>query len=276
MNNVKKPRGGNQKKAPTGYYTASEAAARLNMRVGTFSSYVRKGKVKKYIPPMKTEGYYSKREIDRLAFETEMFLLLAGDDTPTETRTAHNDDAYGVVGVLESFGWKTATAEQRQGWYTVNPEQDYIVLWRGTVVGYIWAAPLRSDALEAMMHGSKRGWDITPDDILPFEPGRSYDLYIGIATRQDLPSHTRFASRLIIGYVSFLEELARRGIRINKLHAVSAEPDGQELSRKLGFIEQEAKEGDLFPRFLLDFQTSDSRFAKLYRSKTRRLPSQSS
>jgi hypothetical protein len=115
------------------------------------------------------------------------------------------------------------------------------------------------------MSGKKRSWHITPDDILPFEPGKTYDLYIGIATRQDVPDHVRLAFRLIAGYMSFLEELVQQHIYIRRLYAVSAEIDGQKLSKSIGFVEQKAQEGDLFPRFALDFETSDSHFARQYR-----------
>jgi len=261
-----KGRGGDVKRAPKGYYSAREAQERLEMKPSTFRYYILKGKIKRHVPPMKTEGYYKRTEIDRLAAEMALFMHTDDEKLATETRIAQASDAQGVVDVLLSFGWQTATADQRRSWYRVNPYQDYVVVRDGQVAGYIWAVPLKAEALEGMMSGKKRGWHIQPQDILPYEPGRAYNLYIGIATRKDVEQHTqRVGFRLISGFFTFLEELGEQGIAIHQLYAVSAEPEGQKLCRDLGFIQQPAQEGDKFPRFMLDLRTSDSHFAKLYR-----------
>lgn len=257
-------RGGDVKKAPPGYYTAKEAQKKLGLNASTFGYYVRKKRINRYVPPLRIEGFYLRKEIDKLA--TEMALFLHSDDEVTETRIAQPEDAQGIVEVLTVRGWKTATAEQRIAWYRVNPYIDYIALWNGKIGGYVHAVPYTDDTLAAMMSGQKRSWHINPDDILPYEPGKSYDLYVGIATRQDVENHEQhFGFRLISGFMTFLEELAEKGIIIKRMHAVSAEPDGQKLCRRLGFVEQGVQEGDLFPRYILDFETSDSHFAKLYR-----------
>jgi hypothetical protein len=261
-------RGGARKFAPPGYYTAKEAAERLGWNLSTFHYYVRTGKIKKYTPPMKAEGFYNRKDIDQLADQNALFLhTLITEEVPhAETRRARPEDAEGIVQVLTMMGWQTTTAEQRRAWYQVNPLIDYVVVWNGEIGGYIWAVPLKASVLTDMMSGRKRSWDIKPEDILPYKPGRSYDLYIGIATRKDIEQHTqRLGFRLIAGFARFLEELAGHGILIRRLYAVSAEEDGQKLCRSLGFVEQEAEPGDLFPRFLLDFETSDLLFARKYR-----------
>jgi hypothetical protein len=262
----KRKRGGGVKKAPPGYYMPREAREKLGMTESSFNYYVRQGKIKKHVPPLRSEGFYDKKEIDRLATEMALFIHEATGEQTTETRVAQPTDAQGIVDVLLSFGWQTATADQRRSWYRVNPYQDYVVVRDGQVTGYIWAVPLKAEALEDMMSGRKRGWHIQPQDILPYEPGRAYNLYIGIATRKDVEQHTqRVGFRLISGFFTFLEELGEQGILIHQLYAVSAESEGQKLCRDLGFIQQPAQEGDKFPRFMLDLRTSDSHFAKLYK-----------
>jgi hypothetical protein len=74
-------RGGAVKKAPQGFYTAQEAAKKLGIKTSTFRYYVRQGKIKRYVPPLRTEGYYDKKEIDRLANETALFHLLASNES---------------------------------------------------------------------------------------------------------------------------------------------------------------------------------------------------
>ncbi len=269
---VKGKRGGAVKKAPPGYYTAKEAQEKLGLNPSTFGYYVRKGKIKKFVPPLRTEGFYEKKEIDRLASEIALFIHTTTEETAkTEVRVARPEDTPGIVYVLTSRGWKTATAPQRADWYKVNPFIDYVVAWNDEIMGYIHAVPYTDDTLAAMMSGKKRSWDIRPEDILTYEAGKTYDLYIGIATRQDVPNHTqRFGFRLISGFLSFLEELAQQQIFIRSLHAVSAEAEGQNLSRSTGFIEQQAEKDDLFPRFVLNLETSNAHFAQIYREIAQR------
>lgn len=263
---VRGKRGGAVKKAPPGYYTAQQAQQKLGMNASTFGYYVRKGKIKRFVPPLRTEGFYEKKEIDHLATELAIFLHTTIDEiASTEVRVAHPEDTPGIVKILTDRGWQTAPATLCIKWYEVNGRIDYVALWKGEVMGYIRALPLEPNTLEDMMSGKKRSWHIQPDHILPYEPGKTYDLYVGIATNQNAPNHThRFGFRLITGFLSFLEGLAEQKIYIRRLYAVSAEPDGQKLSKGLGFVEQPAQEGDLFPRFMLDLETSDSRFVQLY------------
>lgn len=263
---VKGKRGGAVKKAPPGYYTAKEAQEKLGMNPSTFGYYVRKGKIKKFVPPLRTEGFYERREIDQLASEIALFIHTTTEETTTtEVRFAHPEDTPGIVYVLTSRGWKTATAAQRANWYKVNHLIDYVAIWNDEVVGYIHAVPYTTSTLTAIMSGKKRSWDIQPEDILPYETGKTYDLYIGIATRQDIPRHQRFGFRLMSGFLTFLQELAQQQVFIRSLNAVSAEPEGQKLSKGIGFIEQQAEKGDLFPRFTLNLETSNSHFARIYR-----------
>lgn len=273
MSGEKRRKRGGPKLAPPGYYTAKDARERLGMAPSTFTYYVKRGRIKKYVPPLKVEGFYSKREIDTLANEMALFLHTHAPEqvTTTETRPATSQDAAGVVSVLTDMGWRAATPEQRASWYAVNPLIDFIALVHGEVMGYVAAIPYTPQALEDIMSGRKRAWHMTPDDILPYTPGRSYALYVGIATRKDIPDHVqRFGFRLLSGFISFLEELATQGIIIRAMYAVSAEEDGQKLCRDLGFVEQPEQEGDLFPRFFLDLETSESHFAKLYRRALQR------
>lgn len=264
----KRKRGGGVKKAPPGYYMPREAREKLGMTESSFNYYVRQGKIKKYVPPLRSEGFYSKKEIDRLAAQMELFIHEITDEKQTAvTRIAQPVDAQGIVDVLLSFGWQTTTAQQRIDWYAVNPYVDYVALVDNSVVGgYIHAVPYTAETLEALMSGKKHSRQVQPSEILPYESGRTYDLYIGIALRKDIPHYTqRVGFRLISGFFAFIGELAEQQIFISRLYAVSDQEDGMKLCRDLGFVQLPAQEGDKFPRWMLDLETSDSRFARLYR-----------
>jgi len=268
---------GHIKTAPPGFYTASQAMKLLGLDRRSFYNYVNAGKIKKHIPPLKVEGFYLKKEIDQLAAEIALFFSThEEEESHTETHIATPEDAQGIYDVLESMGWRTASVEQRKRWYRANPQIDYVVTSNGIVQGYAVAIPYTPSALFAIMHGDKRAWDMTPADILPYQAGRTYDVYTGIATRKDSPRRTWIGFRLIAGFLSFLEELAtRQGVYIRQLCAVSAEEDGKKLCHALGFVEQpDEPEDDHFPdttwkRYILNLETSDSSFALRYREAVR-------
>lgn len=277
MQQQKKPRGGNVKKfAPAGYYTAKEAANRLGLNRNTFYYYVKTGKIRRDVPPGRSEGFYKKREIDELATEIELYLhAQASEEETSEARVARPEDAQGIYDVLASYGWQTASVAQRLNWYKVNPYIDFVVTDHGKVMGYITAVPYTEAAMADMMAGRRRAWHIRPDDIRPYRPGGVYDLYVGIAIHKEeeedvqVPGinerRSRWAFRLIAGFFSFLVDLAEQQIIILHLYAVSAEKPGQRTAKLLGFEPLPAEEGDLFPRFILDLETSESHFARAYR-----------
>lgn len=281
MNNTgnqpaKRSRGGAVKVAPPGFYTAKEAQKKLGLNASTFGYYVRTGRIDKTIPPLKKEGFYHKKGIDMLASELALFLHTTREEVPpTETRFAQSlDDAKGIVHVLETLGWPTTVPEQRTEWYQVNPFIDYIALLNNDIAGYIHAVPLKPGTLADMMAGRKRSWNIAPQDILPYRQHTTADLYTGIATRSDIALKPRryVGFRLISGFFSFLEELAEKQIFIRRLYAVSAEEDGRSLSKSIGFVQQPTQEGDLFKnaRFMMDLETSNFHFAKVYREVAER------
>lgn len=257
-----------KKPAPQGYYTASEAIKKTGLNRSTFFSLVAQGKINKHVPPLRKEGFYHKKEIDALAVETELFLYTRStDEKGTHTRVARPEDAQGIYNVLDSFGWQTTPIEQRLEWYKANPYIDYVVAKGDFIIGYIACVPYRPDAMEAIMHGSKRAWDMKPEDIYPYSSSTTYDLYVGAATRQDVMHHTMYSFRLISGFIDFLKDLKQQGVHIRYMYAVSDQEDGKRLCRTLGFVEQKAQSGDMFPRFELNLETSQSRFARMYREK---------
>ena len=257
------------KKAPPGYYLAWQAQQALGLDEGMFYALVRKGKIPSETPPLRTERFYPKEAIDRLATENALFWQSMETQEQQVTRTAHPEDVQGILDVLLVRGWQTTTAKQRLEWYKVNPQIDYVVrTTSGTIGGYIHAAPYTPEALADLMSGKRYSREMTPEDILRYEYGKTYDLYVGIATRQDIDGHVqRFGFRLISGFFSFLGDLAKRHIAIRRLYAVSAEPEGQKLCDDLGFTRLPRQEGDRFPRYMLDLSKSDALFAERYRRK---------
>jgi hypothetical protein len=265
-------RGGNMKRAPEGFYTARQAMMCLGLPASTFHWYVSKGRIRRHIFPPRKEGVYLKDEIEKLANSEKITILLAEENevptTKARARIAQGFDALGIEHILRLKGWQTATPEQRLAWWKVNPVMDHVVEEEDKIQGYITAPRYIDSALEGIMSGEKRAWHMSSDDILPYTKGPNI-LYVGIAIIQDEAkpkSHIRkfFAAQLINEFTAFLETLASQDIYISQLHAISDQPDGQNLCDGLGFIRDTTRTGR-YPRYILDIDTSPSRFAERYR-----------
>lgn len=276
---MQKPKkGGDVKKAPPGFFLPGEARKRLGVTQAIFRAMVTRGELERVIPPGRSEGFYRVADINKLADQQALFYLQHVSTVKYEHTTfspATADDAEGIFNVTASLGWPSTPVEVRRSWYKANDKIDYVVKFRGLVLGYVQIVPYIPETLEAMMAGKKRGWDIRQHDILPFEPGKSYDVFTGIAVRQDIPGHAYYAKRLIYGFFGALGELAREGILLSHMYATSDQPFGIQISQDLGFVKMPGLPGDLFGRFVLDMATADTTLVRKYRdvaSKENYLP----
>ena len=272
----KRQRGGDVRRAPDErYYTAKEAQARLKMSKQTFYKRVKDGLITPVTLPGVHDRYYLKEEIDLLATLREHGLEEHSKLPPTIFRQASAEDAQGVVDVLGSLGWKGAPATLLIQWYEINPEIHHIVIQGTIIMGYISAIPLTDEVMEKRLRGLLEAAQIKPEDVLPFENGQVYDLFVGLAERKkpkDKPEqYARYGLRLVFGFRRFLmEDLYKRGIRIRFLLAHSAEEDGQKLADALGFVRQEPGPQDRYPIYILDMEHSDTLWVQRYRELWRK------
>jgi hypothetical protein len=185
---------------------------------------------------------------------------------PATFSVATPEDAQGIYEVIASL-WgtlHTAPVETRLKWYEVNPAIDYVVKQDGIVTGYLTIMPMKHETIEKLMKAEIRGWDITPNDILPFTPGIPLECYTGAAIRAGVYKPEKYGMRLLMGIIDMLNEYARHGMFIKKLYGVSDTPDGVKLCRDLGFKEESPAPGSTFKQFTLDTEESDSPFIREY------------
>ncbi len=260
------PRRGKVSRAPEGFYTASEAMKRLNMPRSTFHHYVKIGKIKKRTPRGRSEGYYEKAYIDKMAEATELFALQYVEE-PITFSVATDDDLPGIYDVLVSL-WGTlnaTTVETRRSWHRVNPEIDYVVKQEGIVVGFVNLKPLRHEAIEKYISGELQVKDIKADDILPFIPGVPLECEAGIAVRAGVHDPKKFGMRLISGMIRTIKDFARKGIIISRIYTRSSTPDGIRIARGLGMEDITSPPNQNARLFMLDLKTSTSPFVQQYR-----------
>lgn len=233
--------------APEGYYTASQAKKRLgNISDGKFRYDIKKGRIKRIIPPGMIQGFYLQEEIDHIARSFDNFLT---EETSHEQGAqfciASSDDMPELVYLLiEIFGGGDTTAK-RLKWLERNPEIAFFVRSRGTMVGCVFLLPLTEEKIEAILNSQAPGSTglIEPEDIQPYEQGVPVSLYV--VSMGVKPSVTATAKRarglsLIRGVMRFLIELGHRGIPIKLIAARSDSPDGINLLIHARFTEVES------------------------------------
>jgi len=256
-------------KIPSGFYSATEAMKRLGMARSSFYDLVEKGKIKRVVPPSRSDGYYPKAEIDRMVKARELFILEYTQEASTFEQ-AKEEDIRGLYEVCKTLwgNFNTPTYETRLEWYRKNPEMYYVVKQDGIVVGFLGIIPIKEDTLEKMMQ--QPGLNETAEDILPFTSGVTiHGIFLEIGVRSDIPRNRKYGRRLIEGGFNVLERLAEKGIIIEKVYAHSRTPDGINLCRRIGFSETPPIDGDTRIRFELDLEKSNYPLLKSYQEIVR-------
>ncbi len=97
-------------------------------------------------------------------------------------------------------GLNTISVEKRVSWLEKNPDIDYLLVQEGILVGYLSLVPLRAETIEDLMTLRRYARELTADDILPYEPGVSIDIYgmaIGIKPGFSKSQKRVYGQRLI-------------------------------------------------------------------------------
>src|SRR5450755_984862 len=181
-------------KVSSGFYSAKEAAERLNMPIASFYRRVREGKIQKEVPPGATEGFYEKKVIDKLAQERALFTLIHSIEPITFRRAESEEDIRGIVDLCIAIYGQGGTPnyDARYEIWQKNPEVYYIVKQEGIVVGYISLIWFDDVALNVLMGPTSRQAQASsagtgvysttgPEHVLPFIPGQPIEsLFISL------------------------------------------------------------------------------------------------
>ncbi|MBV9690400.1 MAG: helix-turn-helix domain-containing protein [Ktedonobacteraceae bacterium] len=251
---------GRTKNIPEGLYSAAQAIRRLGVPRSSFYDMVSKGKIEKIEAPHRSDGYYRKSQIDEIVRAKQLFILQYSTKT-SEFAKATPDDALGIYDVGVSLWGKagTPTVETRLEWYKSNPEIDYIVKQEGVVTGYISLMPLKHETIEQLMLGKKRGWEVTPNELLPFTPAIPLECFVmALGVRPGLQKHEKYVVHLFYGAIDVLESFAQKGIILDKFYATSNTPEGIRACLDFGFQEVGVVPGTTRKQFILDISTSNT------------------
>jgi predicted DNA-binding transcriptional regulator AlpA len=255
-------------KAPSGFYSATEAIKKLGIPRSTFYQLVEKGTIKKVIQPGRSNAYYLKAAIDDLIKARELFTIQYATSSPTFHK-ATEADIQGIYNLTVNL-WGTRGSVPyavRLARYKKNPDIYYVLKYLDIVVGFSVIMPISIRAFEEIMTTGRAGHEIfTDEDILPFIPEKPIEhLFLEIAVRDGVPKPKQYAMYLISGTRRVIDEFARQGIIIKKLFATSNKAEGVELAHRLGFQETSLPSNSEKLAFELDLETSMSPLVRKYR-----------
>jgi hypothetical protein len=251
------------------YYTGREVQQLLSITEPALRNLVNQKKIKKIIPPGRTNGVYLKTEINAFAAKWEAFLM-AKEPPKATFRLARKEDMAAQEKLdAESIGPGGVSAEILQTWLNINGETAYHVSYADKLVAFAHLVPLREEVINQLLQNKIHWADIDPQkDIEQFETGKIINLYAyAIASDQTLGETTRqhYMFVLLRGIGEKLNELGKRGIIIKNVYGLSSTPTGIAMALHIGM-----KEYELLPRtgktirFIMEVDKSNSFLAKMY------------
>jgi hypothetical protein len=253
------------------YYTGREVQKLLGITEPKLRTLVANKQLTKYYPPGRQTAVYLKSEVNEFAEKWTAFLM-AKEAPKTTFHIAMLDDMEEEYKLAKRALGQTMSIETRKSWLEKNPLCDYIVKYGNKIVAYLTLLPVKHETIMSFLNGEIRGWQITPDDIELFEPGKDLEcIIIGIASDPDTNEDTRthYMLTLIRGIMREMQKLGQKGVTITKLYATSETPTGIAMALHLGMQEITPRLGKRL-RFILDIEQSDSPLIQIYKKNSSR------
>ena len=220
------------------YYTAAEARKTLGLDEEAFQYWGREKRVNRIYLPGRKQAVYSKKEINEIANKMEA-TIIAEQPEGIEFRKATTADLeaeYELSHLI--FGKGAHSLETRQTFIKHNPDVDYHLYDHGKLVAFIQIIPFRHETIERFITGQERGWEIDPQTIEPFTPGKPTEcIVMEMATTPLVPPgrRTLYGSQLLLGISEVLKIWGEHGIILTKLYATSSTETGIRIVKNAGF-----------------------------------------
>ncbi len=253
-------------------YKASEARAKLGgMSTSSFKRLVDSGKIRKVVPPGKTQGEYVREDVDKLAEAMEQFVQIYAASEPVEklefSQAKDENDIRETVQIArQHFGDNAYGLEKRMVWFKRFPNGDYVLKHEGIIVGYFSIQAIKPESVDHIFN-RKSGASVQLEDMIPIQPGKPLDLHVsGIGVKMGISrTQAKYYGMVLLNKLfDTLIELGEQGIDIHKVWSKSSTVPGIKLSRDLGFTELGYINNEQIG-FVLDMETSSLPAIKQYR-----------
>ena len=238
---------------PEGYYTATDVKRILNVSDSVIRSYAQKGKIKYIVPPGRKQGFYLKKDVDRLVNEVAAFLSMSLEEEDKLTFTVATKEDLAEIARIDNRLFSTVPSpedslevpEWRYKFLEKTPETQFVLKNCDTIIGYAGLLPFRTDLsadtwTKILTCARVADTGITENDIERLEEGKHIHLYItGLGLDRSVPKHKRstYGARLVNAIVDKVVELGRRGIAIDGVTAGGATTVGVHLLQTFGLHE---------------------------------------
>jgi N-acetylglutamate synthase-like GNAT family acetyltransferase len=169
------------------------------------------------------------------------------------------------IGELLKTFFSKINIEKRAAWIERNPDICSILRSEGKIVGCAFIMPLEEQKIMQILNSEIKP-PTRPHEILLYEPGKHYCLYIrSVVVLQSVSKLQRryWAAKLIAGIIREIVKLGTMGIIVDKIYAQTDTKHVEHLLKVLGFTQLvspvESK------NFMLDIATSGSAYAMRYK-----------
>lgn len=231
--------------------TFSEAIKALgNIAPSSFKALVDSAKIRKVVPPGKTQGKYIAADVYKLAEERRPFQHAERSRKPSTRKSyqenkshrgatdwaTDSDLPYMLAYDLEMYGLEnTVDVKITHQWWKKNPYMARLLFNvedRREIWGGITIMPMREETILRILKDEMSEKDIRPEDILTYEQGQTYVGYIASATvKKEYSAHFRELLQSVFDF--FCSRYP--DIRMIKLYAYASSPEGWDLVKRLFF-----------------------------------------
>ena len=221
--------------------TFSEAREMLgNISSSTFKTYVDSKRIRKVVPPGKTQGRYIREDIEELAKEIQPFTQSkrrAKDRDEGETDWIESSDMGNMYNLeYTRYGDETGNPSIIRKWYERNPQVCRVLFNkedRRDFWGAINMLPLEEETIFKLLKGEMRDIDLNPQkDILTFEKPGTYNFYVASVIMD--PERRQHFPLLVRSLLDFWCEQAPDR-KIGKIYGRVVSEDGEMMAKKLFF-----------------------------------------
>jgi hypothetical protein len=234
---------------PEGYITATEAKHILNISDSMVRVHAQKGRIGYLVPPGRKQGFYLKRDVEKLAHDLDVFLNIDAEVEASRFTRASVEDLPEIIEISKQlFGSgdredRVTSLEDRIALLKKNHDVFYVLKREEEVIGFTYLLPFKlgTDKIEQLLRADLAGEvAITPEDIVEFKEGKHTQIYlvaIGMKPSIHISKRRVYAARLISNIMHFIVDLGRKGVVIETMTAVGFSKEGRRLLREFGFSE---------------------------------------
>jgi N-acetylglutamate synthase-like GNAT family acetyltransferase len=169
------------------------------------------------------------------------------------------------VGELLRTFFSKINIEKRRAWIEKNPEICTILRSDDKIIGCAFIVPLLEEKIMQILNAQIKP-PTRPSDILLYEPGKHYCLYIrSVVVLQSVPKIQKryWAAKLIGELIREIEKMGKKGILIDKIYAQTDIRHIEHLLKMLGFTQIISPTAA--NNFVLDIAISGSLYAIKFR-----------